>query len=206
MELEFRSFDQFELRDLGQGMPTLYGHAAVFGRDSEPIGGRFIERIAKGAFREALASKQDVRALVEHDPTKLLGRTGSGTLRLSEDETGLAVELPLPNTQIGRDTMEMIRRGDYRGMSFGFKVTRGGDSWDRSQPIAVRTVNRVAKLFEVTITAAPAYLDTSVALRSLDALLEEESLDAEEAIKREARLKKIRKIFLDRVAQKIEHR
>lgn len=68
-----------------------------------------------------------MRALYEHNYTQLLGRTKSGTLVLSEDDTGLRFELTPPNTQLGNDVLELVERGDISGMSFGFRALK--ESW-----------------------------------------------------------------------------
>lgn len=95
--LERRAFT--EVRTAGR---RIEGYAATFNTEAD-LGG-FRERIAPGAFRSALAG--DVLAMLDHDPGKVLGRTRSGTLRLSEDSKGLAFSLDLPDTQAGRDVLE----------------------------------------------------------------------------------------------------
>jgi uncharacterized protein len=137
---------------------SLEGYAATFG--SEAKFGSFSEVIEPGAFRAALAS--DVLALMDHDPGKVLGRTGSGTLRLSEDSRGLAFALDLPDTQAGQDVRALAERGDLGGMSFGFTVASGGDEWQGTKRIL-----RAIDLREISVVSAfPAYPDTSLALRS----------------------------------------
>src|SRR5690606_33435859 len=117
-------------------------------------------RIAPGAFRGALAG--DVLALLDHDKGKVLGRTRSGSLRLTEDSKGLAFSLDLPDTQAGRDVQALAERGDLGGMSFGFMVPKGGESWTGN----TRTLNKI-DLKEISIVQAwPAYPDTEVALRN----------------------------------------
>lgn len=143
------------------------GYAAVFNSETD-IGGYFREIIAPGAFSEAV--KQDVRALLDHDSGRVIGRTSAGTLRLTEDETGLAVEIDLPDTSDGRDAAVLIERGDLTGMSFGFIVTH--DEWDETGETPVRTIHKV-DLREVSVVAFPAYDDTSIAMRSLDAIRKE---------------------------------
>jgi HK97 family phage prohead protease len=149
----------FEVRTSGR---RLAGYAATFG--AEAVIGRVRETIAPGAFAGSLAG--DVLALLDHDPAKVLGRTRSGSLRLSEDSRGLAFDLDLPDTQAGSDVLALAQRGDLGGMSFGFVVPAGGDSWDGER----RTLNRV-ELREISVVSAwPAYPDTSLALRSMPGL------------------------------------
>ena len=140
---------------------TIAGYAAVFGGEAD-IGGYFREVIAPGAFTKTLQSA-DVRAYFDHDRGRVLGRSSSGTLRLREDETGLAVEIDLPDTSDGRDVETLIARGDIDGMSFGFMVTH--DEWNETVDPPVRTIHAV-ELREVSVVSEPAYADTSIALRS----------------------------------------
>lgn len=143
--------------------PVLEGHAAVFNEDSQNLGG-FIERIEPGAFARTIEEGADVRALVDHDPSKILGRTGAGTLEVSEDEVGLRVRITPPDTTAGRDITESIRRGDVSQMSFGF-VTRK-DAWEIVEDGPdIRTLHDV-DLMDVSPVTFPAYPDTEVAVRS----------------------------------------
>lgn len=152
--LERRAF--CEVRASGR---RLEGYAATFGAVAN-IGGGYQERIAQGAFQASLAG--DVLALMDHDPARVLGRTRSGTLRLSEDSKGLAFSLDLPDTQAGRDVLELAQRNDLGGMSFGFHVPEGGERWNGN----IRTLSAVT-LREISVVSAhPAYPDTSLALRS----------------------------------------
>jgi HK97 family phage prohead protease len=156
-DLEYRV--AAELRVVGR---KLGGYAAVFSTPAK-IGG-FTETIIPGAFRATLATRSDVVALVDHNPAQLLGRTASGTLRLSEDARGLAFELDVPATQLGNDMLALAQRSDLGGMSFGFHVPPGGDAWPARDVRELRAVD----LIEVSIAQAwPAYPDTTVALRSL---------------------------------------
>lgn len=144
-----------ELRASGR---RLEGYAATFSATADL--GAFRERISLGAFRDALSG--DVLALLDHDPGKVLGRSRSGTLRLSEDSRGLAFSLDVPDTQAGRDVLALAERGDLGGMSFGFKVPKGGETWDGD----TRTLNRI-DLREISVVSAwPAYDGTEVALRA----------------------------------------
>lgn len=141
---------------------TLVGYAAVFNSPAD-IGGWWIEEIAPGAFADALGA--DVRALVDHDPGRVIGRTKSGTLRLSEDSKGLRVEVDVPDTTDGNDLWTLVERGDISGMSFGFRVTK--QEWDETQDPPRRTIQAI-ELFEVSAVAFPAYDDTTIGKRALE--------------------------------------
>ena len=139
----------------------LSGYIAKY--DSPTQIGSFSETIKRGAFTRTLADNRDILALADHDPSRVLGRTRSGTLELREDDTGLAFALQMPDTQAGRDLVALAERGDLGGCSFGFSVADGGDSWDGNSR-ELRAVN----LAEVSIVSAwPAYQDTEISLRSL---------------------------------------
>ena len=154
-ELERRAV--VELRVAGR---KLVGYAATFGTEARV--GDFTEVIARGAFGGGLGADKDVLALVDHDPTRLLARTRSGTLRLSEDARGLAFSLDLPETQAGRDVLTLAERNDLGGMSFAFVVPQGGERWTGNR----RELTRV-ELKEISVVSAwPAYPDTTVAARS----------------------------------------
>lgn len=157
-EVEFR-----EVQD-GKGM-TFEGYAAVFNSASEPIGGQFTEFVKPGAFKRSLDARNDVKLLWNHDTGEVLGSTRAGTLRLVEDSHGLKAVAELPNTQRGRDTAELLRRGDIANMSFGFSVPKGGDSW--SDNGATRELHSV-RLHEVSVVAYPAYLSSTASVRAAE--------------------------------------
>lgn len=151
---------------------TLRGYAATFGTFTEPMRdpnvskAPFIETIRRGAFSRTLKDSPDVRFLWNHNTDAILGRTKSGTLKVWEDDTGLGFELALPDTGVGRDVRELVRRGDVDGCSFGFFVV-GDEMEQRSGQPHLRTLTDVA-LFEVSITPFPAYSATSVGLRAVE--------------------------------------
>lgn len=82
---------------------TMVGYAALFNSPSQDLGG-FVEEIAPGCFKDAIA-RDDVRALWNHNPDWCLGRNKSGTLRMSEDDRGLRIEIDPPDAQWARDLM-----------------------------------------------------------------------------------------------------
>jgi HK97 family phage prohead protease len=166
---------QFELRELEEGGMTFEGYAAVFNSPSEPL--PFTERIAPGAFKRSLQARNDIKLLWNHDSGSVLGSTRAGTLTMVEDDRGLKVRAELPNTSLGRDTAELIRRGDVDSMSFGFSVIR--DSWDESGN--ERTLHSV-RIHEASIVAFPAYRGTAgtTSVRGLDKIAQRANVDADE--------------------------
>lgn len=156
--------------EMPEGHPKkkkMMGYAAKFNSRSVDLGG-FQEVLAPGAFDRALKEQHDVRALIDHDPSKILGRTTSGTLRLEVDSTGLLVENDLPDTQPARDLVVSMERGDVTGMSFGFRVMPDGDHWARDEDgILLRTVHDL-ELFDVSAVTYPAYPQTEVSARCLE--------------------------------------
>ena len=146
------------------GGSRIAGYAAMFNTLSQDLGG-FKERIAPGAFDTVL--EQDVRAVFNHDPSLLLGRTVADTLRLSVDGTGLAYEVDLPDTTVGRDVAELVNRGDISQSSFRFSVLK--HEWSMGEDGGeIRTITQVGQLVDVSPVTYPAYLDATVAKRSLD--------------------------------------
>lgn len=148
----------------------LRGYAAVFNSYSEEMWG-FKEKIMPGAFRDAIA-KSDVRALWNHNPDYVLGRNRSGTLTLNEDEKGLYIEIDPPDTQWARDLLVTINRGDVNQMSFAFTVDKA--NWDEvDDGMAVRTIEKIRELYDVSPVTYPAYSDTDIGLRSAKDILDE---------------------------------
>jgi HK97 family phage prohead protease len=172
----------------GDAKQRIVGHAAVFDEWTTLYEGEsFVWReiVRPGAFKDAIAENQDVRSLWNHDANWVLGRTTAGTLRLSEDETGLLSDTDPPDTQFARDLMLLIARGDVSQMSFAFTVRRGDEtkttekdgvvvSEDGGERVTIyRQGNQVIEerellsmnLFDVSPVTYPAYEQTDVGLR-----------------------------------------
>lgn len=177
--VERRTVGLTELRiePLGEGetggIGRMIGHASVFNAWSENLGG-FVERVIGGAFTEAIApGGDDVRALFNHNPSAILGRNRANTLTLSEDQRGLAINILLPDTSVARDLRESVNRGDVTQMSFGFRAVE--EEWETTpegEPDR-RTLKKV-RLFDVSPATFPAYPETDLAVRSLEAWREAE--------------------------------
>lgn len=158
---------KLEVRESGASPDeiTVQGHAAVFDNLSHDLGG-FRERIAPGAFNDVLAAQPDVHLVIGHDMTMPLARTANGTLELLEDEQGLRIWARV-NTQLSyaKDLAEQLRTGLVDQMSFAFTVAEDGDEWVKDDSGAImRTVRKVAGLYDVSVVAQGAYPQTNVAL------------------------------------------
>ena len=142
---------------------SIGGYAAVFNRQSSNLGG-FVEVVDPAAFNASRGDGwPDVIARYNHDDNMLLGSTGSGTLRIKVDGTGLDYEVDPP--QARADILELVQRGDVRKSSFAFRTIE--DQWDTTdQGFPMRTLLRV-QLVDVAPVNTPAYPDSTAGLRSL---------------------------------------
>jgi uncharacterized protein len=139
------------------------GYAARF-KSEAIIAGEFREMLAPGCFARTLRDKPDIVMILDHDTGRVVGRTTARTLSLHEDGTGLRFDLdPDPTTPSGQEAIGTVRRGDVRGCSFGFRV-RSEEWQDGGNRLPLRIIKDV-DLFEVTLTAFPAYGDTSASFR-----------------------------------------
>jgi len=144
------------------GGGTIAGYAAKFNVVSEDLGG-FREVLLPGCFD--LEANADVLCNREHNDCDPLGRTTSGTLRISADDTGLAFECDVADTTLGRDTLTLVERRDVESCSFAFEAI--DEEWGvAADDLPLRKIKRCA-LYDVAIVTHPAYPETEVALRSL---------------------------------------
>jgi uncharacterized protein len=164
--MELRFHEGSELRAEGK---RLTGVAAPYGHLAQVCD--FYETIDPGAFTRSLRQKADVRALYNHDPSKIGGRTKNGTLSLESRGDGLHFQVELPDTELGHDLHALVNRGDTDACSFGFSCPDGGDSWAQrtidGKVRRVRTLKDV-DLHDISAVTYPAYLEgTSVSARSI---------------------------------------
>lgn len=168
MPIERRFIKGGSIQKRAGDKPGIAGTAIVYGPEYDT--GWFKETIKAGAATRALAEKQDVRCLFNHDMNQVLGRTKSGTLVLQDSTSGLNFDCDTdPNTTVGRDVAAMIERGDVDGCSFSFNVRK--DTWSDEYDENGRyvTSHRVIEdfdLFDVGPVTFPAYTETSVGIRS----------------------------------------
>ena len=165
---------EVRVKETEQG-PVIHGYGAVYNQTSEPIptkeGRTFQERIHPRAFEKLLATNPDVRALGNHDPNMLLGRTKSGTMTLGSDDRGLHYEIRPSGSAIGDHFLKAIQRGDMDGSSFSFNAAPGGEQWDHTTTPPTRTITEMRDLFDVGPVTFPAYVDAGVAARSMSTSL-----------------------------------
>lgn len=147
---------------------TLVGYAALFNTEyligSEDWG--FYESIDPAAFDRALREGQDAAGLLNHDPNLVLGRVSAGTMRLSTDAKGLRYEIDLPDSELGRNVREMVRRGDIYQSSFAFRTVK--DEWKFEKGETDRRRLLDVDLFDASPVTYPANDGTEVALRCRD--------------------------------------
>ena len=152
------------------GPSRIEGYGAVFHR-ADDAGTQYelfdgaVERIGRGAFDRAIDEGHDVRGLFNHDSNQILGRTQAGTMRLSVDDVGLKYSIDLPDTQLARDVIESIERGDISGSSFAFVPTKVEWSEGRDNGPDVRTIQDL-QLFDAGPVTFPAYEAATTGIRA----------------------------------------
>jgi HK97 family phage prohead protease len=173
-----------ELRAAAEGEEPkkVFGYAAKFNSRSENLGSegyQFYEVLHPGAFDDVM--NDDVRALFNHESSAILARSknGTGSLQIGIDATGLWYEFEAPDTQVGRDLMTSLKRGDVDQSSFSFTVSKDGQEWTETRDgdgptIFTRTIKKVSRLYDVSPVTYPAYPDATVALRSLEEFRKQE--------------------------------
>lgn len=183
--IEYRNFN-LELRGEDESR-HIEGYGSVFNSRSLDLGG-FQEIIAPGAF-DGVIERSDVKALLDHNAERGIlarSRNGKGSLSLELDERGLKYSFDAPHTNLGDEVVEGLKRGDYSQSSFAFTVE--SESWTKEEDGSyLRTINKIGNLYDVSIVANPAYTDTSVALRSLDAFKAQEETQIPEEVKEDVK-------------------
>ena len=180
------------------------GYALLFNTDSRPMwGGDLIERIAPTAL-DGVLERSDVLCLMNHDESRgVLARyrMGEGSLSLTVDEKGLRYSFDAPNTALGDELIEALKRGDIAESSFAFTVEK--DNWERKEDgTYVRTIVQIGQLYDVSPVYYPAYEDTSVALRSM----EQRESARKEAEKAKAELEKRKQEELNEYFNNLKNR
>ena len=171
-----------EIRNDGKRIVS--GYAVVFNSLSELMqkdGIVFREIIKPEAITQEVIDNSDILCLLNHNEEKVLARSnkGKGTLKLQLDEKGVSFEFELPNSPLGEEVEEGIKRGDLSFCSFSFTIAEGGDNWEIQQDgTYLRTITDIKQLFDVSIVWHPAYEETNVEVdtRGLQRLKENNEL------------------------------
>ena len=166
MNKEIRSFNIASTDDSRK----VGGYAIVWNSLSVDLGG-FREIISPTAVTNELINNSDIIFNYNHDNNYMLGRSrnGEGTLSLKIDETGLYFECDLPNSPMGDNIKESIRRGDLSQCSFAFSLDpddETAETWEHKDDGIYRTINRIAGLYDVSCVNFPAYEETSISERA----------------------------------------
>lgn len=173
------------------GEMIVSGYVNRPGALSEVLGvvNKFREKIAKGAFAEAIENGQrDIDFLAEHDSKSILASTRNGSLELREDEQGLFMSATITPTSWGQDYYTLISSGLIKNMSFGFRAIK--DSWSRENGMNIRTVEEL-ELYEISAVKDPAYSQSTIAARGIDLIEEVEVPNMEQTANKKTEHSKI---------------
>lgn len=162
----------YEVREVGEEKElTIVGYALKFDKPSEDLG--FIEYIDRSALDNT--NLDNVVGLLNHDTNYVLGRAGKN-MELEVDEFGLRFKIEPTETSYTKDLIENMRAGLIDKCSFAFRIDHNdddADTWERGEDGTItRTINKIERLFDVSVVTTPAYEDTEALLsvRSLDTM------------------------------------
>jgi len=162
--------EKIHFRSDENGDDYIEGYAILFNQKSKLIrewGEVFYEIIEPTAPDNVLRDAGlNVIATIDHNREKMLGRTKSGTLELIKDDTGLKYRIKKPNTTLGNDITEMIKRGDYFESSFIFGIAEKGMRYDNTEDIPTRYISDFSTLRDIAIVINGAYANTAVKVLS----------------------------------------
>lgn len=180
------------------------GYAVVFNSLSEDLGG-FREIILPSAITQETINNSDIIFLLDHKQDRgILARStkGEGSLRLSVDDKGLYFEFDAPNTALGDELLEGLKRHDYSKCSFAFVV--GEDEYKKdNNGTVIRTIKSIRQLYDCSVVVNPAYEETSVTVdeRGLQKFLEDNNsnIDINNMAKISKRAKRSNEEILDEI-------
>ena len=159
-----------------EGSRKVEGYAIVFNQQSRQLYDKaskkvFTETIDPRAVTKMFLNDQDIKMLYNHSNDMLLARStfGVGTLAYEIDDYGVKYSFEMPNTTVGNDVLELIRRGDVWGCSFAFTYAKDGVRDERRNGHNYRTVIQMASIDDFSIVVEPAYLGTYVSTREFNA-------------------------------------
>lgn len=154
---------QIEVRS--DGKLEISGYVNAIDRYSKELygtKGKFIEKVAPTVFQRALEKASNIDMLLNHDVRRKLASTSDNTLELREDNIGLHAKAVISDHEV----IEEARCGNLKGWSFGFRAL--SDSWQEEGSVAKRTLEEIDLMEVSLLTIEPAYIATSVQVRSED--------------------------------------
>lgn len=158
-------------RNLEGDSRRLEGRAIVFDSYSNNLG--FYEKINRSAVTQELINNSDIIFTFNHDPNQLLARyrNGGGSLDVELREDGVYFSFDIPNTTLGNDIYELIKRGDISNCSFCFSISDEKDSqkWEKREGKMYREIMKIGGLYDLSAVTYPAYSDTDINARSIEA-------------------------------------
>lgn len=180
-------------REDGSESRTVEGYAIMFGVESDALwedeDGKAVEVIAPEAVTRELLDASDIKMTMFHNREKILARSnnGAGTLSYEIDEKGVKFRFDAPQTALGDEALELVRRGDIAGCSFAFGTRYYDESCVKhevqqvdSKTVELFTVRSILGVYDFTLAADPAYPQTSVTARELRAEIKEKREEIKE--------------------------
>jgi len=176
--------EKISVRSDDEGRRFIEGYAIVFNQRSKLIrewGETFYEIIEPSAPDNVLADTGiNVIATVDHSRAKMLARTKSGTLKLEKDNRGVKYNIEVPDTTLGNDMYEMVKRGDYFESSFIFTIAERGYRYDNSEDVPVKYISNFERMYDIAIVIDGAYANTAVTARAAEWEETTETIETEE--------------------------
>lgn len=170
---------QPKIREAAEGKAssrTIEGYAIVFGQESRLLvdyWDAYREIIEPGAVTAEDLKGFDIKMTMYHNREKILARSnkGEGTLNLSVDEVGVKYSFEAPNTPDGDTALELVKRGDLSGSSFMYWTDESQNvSYEKTaEGVLLRHVKKISEIYDMTIAADPAYTQTNVTAREVEA-------------------------------------
>lgn len=176
---------------------TIFGYSIVFERESELLSDywdNYREIIERGAVDQALLDANDIKMTLWHNRERLLARRdrGEGTLEVGIDDIGVWYRFDAPHTPDGDTALELVRRGDLGGSSFIYTTDESADvRYDKLEDgTIVRHVLKIGRIYDMTIASDPAYKDTTVNAREINAQFEPQPKTERDAWRKDVDLMK----------------
>jgi HK97 family phage prohead protease len=158
-----------ELRARENEQPEIFGYGSVFNSDSHVLrtsrGQQFIERILPGAF-DHLLDDPEIVSLFNHSQDYPLARN-KRSMTIGVDDYGFWYRYQAPNSPMGQNISESIRRGDVVGSSFSFFVSDKNEEWEMRKGMpALRNIKKIDKVIDLGPVTFEAYPATRVITRN----------------------------------------